>query len=119
MGNFRKLLAWQKAHALSIKLHAAFRGRVANCSPGFRAQLLRAAKSITDNLAEGCAKNSRRALASFADTAYSSGKEVENDLLTALDLQMLPRQQIEDLLADTDEVCRLCFGLTRIPPGAD
>ena len=116
MGDFRKLIAWQKAHALMIAVHAAFSGRIAHTAPGLRAQILRAVKSIPDNLAEGCAKRSRRELARFGDMAYGSAKEVMNQLIQARDLGILSRSQFEDLATRCDEVCRLCFALSRIPP---
>ena len=62
MGDFKKLIAWQKAHAFEIAVHRAFRGRKLNVAPGFRAQILRAVSSIPDNLAEGCGMRSRAAL---------------------------------------------------------
>lgn len=113
MGDFKQLIAWQKAHALGLAVHAGFRGRNAHVSPGFRSQILRAVNSIADCLAEGCAKRSRRDLARYADDAYASAKEVENDLIRARDLAMLDRTLSEDLLRQCDEVCRLCFGLAR------
>jgi len=61
MGDFKKLIAWQKAHAFAIAVHSAFTGRRTAAAPGFRAQLLRAVSSISDNLAEGCGRRSRRA----------------------------------------------------------
>lgn len=116
MGDFRKLLAWQKAHALTLAVHGAFRGRSTRQAPGLRSQILRAVSSIPDNLAEGCAKSSRRELARYADTAYGSAKEVMNQLIRARDLGILPRALAEDLMAQCDEVCRLCFALSRVPP---
>jgi four helix bundle protein len=119
MGDFKHLIAWQKAHAFGLAVHAAFKGREAHFSPGFRAQILRAVNSIADNLAEGCAKRSRRELARYADDAYASSKEVENDLIRARDLAMLERSLAEDLLRQGDEVSRLCFGLARPRPRSD
>ena len=116
MGDFKRLIAWQKAHAFAIAVHAAFMGRRTSLAPGFRGQILRAVNSIPDNLAEGCGKRSREALASYAETAYSSAKEVENDLIKSRDLGILPRTLSEDLLRQGDEVARLCFSLTRTPP---
>jgi four helix bundle protein len=81
-------------------------------SPGLRAQILRAVSSIADNLAEGCAKRSRRELARYADMAYASAKEVENDLIRARGLGMIGRVVFEDLMRQGDEVSRLCFGLS-------
>ena len=114
MGDFKKLVAWQKANALALAVHAAFKGTRAHVSPGFRGQILRAVNSIGDNLAEGCAKRSRRALARYADDAYASSKEVENDLIKAQGLGILGRSIAEDLLRQSDEVSRLCFGLSRV-----
>jgi four helix bundle protein len=118
MGDFRRLIAWQKANAFSIGLYKAFSGRRANISSGLWAQILTAANSIPDNLAEGCAKNSRRALASYADSAYSSAKEVENQLIKSRDLGILSPPEFESLFEQGDEVSRLCFSLTRVPPNA-
>ena len=77
MGDFKKLIAWQKAHAFMLAVHRAFRGRhMTAAAPGFRAQLLRAVSWIPDNLAEGCGRRSRKALASFAETSYSRRRKL-------------------------------------------
>jgi len=55
-------------------------------------------------------------LAKYAEDAYASAKEVENDLTKARDLGLPPRTQCEDLLRHADEVSRLCFSLSRVPP---
>jgi len=103
-----------------LAVHRAFQGRrMTAAAPGFRAQLLLAVGSIPDNLAEGCGRRSRKALASYAETAYSSTKEVENDLIKARDLEILSRSVAEDLLQQGDEVARLCFSLTIVPRDSD
>jgi len=116
MGDFTKLIAWQKAHAFTIAVRDAFILLDTNSAPGLRSQILRAANSIPDNLAEGCAKRSRRELARYADDAYGSGKEVMNDLMKARDFGILPSEVYDRLEPQCDEVCRLCFALSRIPP---
>ena len=118
MGDFTRLIAWQKAHAFSLAVHGAFKGRRANLAPGLRSQILRAASAIPDNLAEGCAKRSRRELAQYADTSYGSAKEVMNDLIKSRDLGILSEDAYDLLAKQGDEVCRLCFALTRLPPNA-
>jgi four helix bundle protein len=119
MGDFKHLVAWRKAHAFNIAVHSAFAGRSTNAAPGLRSQILRAVSAIQDNLAEGCGMRSRQALARYAETAYASVKEVENDLIKSRDLRILPRTLCEDLLRQGDEVARLCFGLTRMPPPSE
>jgi four helix bundle protein len=113
MGDFKRLVTWQKAHAFALAVHAAFKGKKSHASPGLRAQIPRAVNSIPDNLAEGCGRRSRRELARYADMAYASCKEVENDLIKSRDLDVLERTACEDLLTQGDELSRLCFGLAR------
>jgi four helix bundle protein len=115
MGDFKNLVAWQHAHRFVIAMHAAFKGRRTNDAPGLRRQILTATSSISDNLAEGCGFQLRRVLARFAESAYGSAKEVENDLIKSRDLGILAGTVAEDLLRQCDEVARLCYGLTRPP----
>ena len=116
MGDFKNLVAWQEAHRFVIAIHKALKGRNTNALPGFRRQILKATSSIPDNLAEGCGFRSRQALAKYAESAYGSVKEVENDLIKARDLEILPVTLVEDLLRQCDEVARLCYGLSLYPP---
>jgi four helix bundle protein len=116
MGDFKRLTAWREAQKLVREIHAIFSGRRSVAYPGLRAQILRAAASIPSNLAEGCAKRSRRELARFAEMAYASAKEVECALILSRDVKILGDQEYRDLARKTDEVARLCFGLTRVPP---
>jgi len=116
MGDFKKLRAWQEAHKFDIAMHKAFVGRRTDVAPGLRRQILTAASSIPDNLAEGCGFRSRRELAKYANSSYSSAKEVENDLIKSRDLGILPSTLVEDLLRQCDEVAALCFSLTVFPP---
>ena len=113
MGDFKKLIAWQKAHAYVLAVHAAYAGKNMRAAPGTRGQILRAVDSISSTLAEGCAKRSRAELARFADMAYASSKEVEDHLIKSRDLGILSRNLAEDLLRQGDEVSRLCFALAR------
>ena len=119
MGDFKKLIAWQKANELARDIHSAFRRRRAGDYTGLRAQILRAAQAVPANLAEGCGKRSRKELARFAETAYTSVKEVEANLVLSRDVDILARAEFEYLTRKTDEVARLCFGLMRDRPPPD
>src|SRR5438105_5474119 len=46
MADFRKLRVWREGHRLGVAIHAILTVRSARCSPGVRAQILRAANSI-------------------------------------------------------------------------
>jgi four helix bundle protein len=53
MGNFRKLLVWQKAKELAVKIYKLVRTQPISKDFGFRDQIQRAAVSIPANIAEG------------------------------------------------------------------
>ena len=118
MGDFRKLLAWQQGHELAREVHLVFSVRASRGYPGLRAQVLRAAAAIPATLSEGCAKRSRRELARFAEMAYASAKEVENHLLLSRDVGLLTDATFSELAERTDQVARLCYGLTKTAPRA-
>jgi four helix bundle protein len=114
MGDFRQLVAWQESNSLACDLHAALDVRRRNVYPGLRDQILRAAGTIPDCLAEGCAKRSRLELARFADMAYAAAKEVESQLERARTTRTFTEHQFSDFATRLDRVARLCFGLSRL-----
>lgn len=114
MGDFRRLEAWQRSRELAADLNRLLPVGTLKDNPGMRSQILRAADSIPSNLAEGCAKNSRLELARFAESAYASAKELLNHLILCHDRGAIPSREFEDLIARTDRVARLCFGLQRM-----
>ncbi|MEO7457603.1 MAG: four helix bundle protein [Gemmatimonadaceae bacterium] len=81
MGDFKKLIAWQKASELWRDLLRIFTVRAAREAPGLRGQILRASGSVRSTLAEGAGKRSRREMKRFAEIAYTSAKEIEDQLL--------------------------------------
>jgi four helix bundle protein len=117
MGDFKRLLAWQRASDLSADLHSVFTVRNTGCAPGFRSQLLQSADSIPATLAEGSAKQSRAEMKRFAEMAYASAKEVENHLLHARKLELVSSTTFEDLDRKRDLVAKLCYGLMKMKLG--
>ena len=114
MGDFRNLVAWQEANALANDMHAAYPLRSRRDYPGLRAQLLKAAGSVADCLAEGCGKRSRLELARFAGMAYTSAQEVQSQLIRARACRVLAPARCDDFDQRADRVAKLCFGLTEI-----
>jgi four helix bundle protein len=112
MGDFRKLIGWQKAHVLEVAIHTGWRRRSGGEFTGLRGQLLRAAGSITDNLVEYCARQSDDDRRRHADHAYISSKEVESQLIKAKAVGALSPAEFASLAAQADEVCRICWTLS-------
>jgi len=105
--DFRKIAAWQRAHALTLRVYQA-----TSCFPdheryGLVSQLRRACSSIPTNVAEGCGRGTSKELARFVDIATGSASEVEYQLLLARDLGYLSSEQHKPLEAETVEIRRM------------
>jgi four helix bundle protein len=89
MKNFKKLRVWELAMELPADIRASLPSAACRRLPGFRSQILRAAQSVSRNIAEGCGRGSDRELRQFLDVSLGSLSQVESDLETALDNQLL------------------------------
>ena len=114
MRDFRKLIVWQKAHALSIDAHRTLASRRRHGTAGSRNQLLRAIASIPANIAEGCGKRSDTEFARYLDIALGSVKETENHLLFARDMGWLEDGTFIVFDERLTEVRRMLFSLSRV-----
>jgi four helix bundle protein len=73
----------------------------------------RAATSISANIAEGAAKETRKEFARFLGIAIASASELENHLLFCRDASLAPRMEVDARLDDTAQVRRMLFGLLK------
>jgi four helix bundle protein len=117
MRDFRKLIVWQKSHALAVEAHRALGGRPIPGAAASRSQLLRAIASVPANIAEGCGKRSEAEFARYLDIALGSVKESENHLLFARDMGWLSKACYALLDERLAEVRRMLFSLTKIMRG--
>lgn len=113
MRDFRKLIAWQKAHAFAISVHRVSRDADFRSTPGLRSQLLRAVDSVSANIAEGAGKPTEAEFCRFLDIALGSAREVDNHLMLAAALGCMDDRASLKLLADADEVKRILYSLGR------
>ncbi|CAN5446734.1 four helix bundle protein [soil metagenome] len=113
MRDFRKLIAWQKAHALALDVHQSVMGLRGVMPAHCRNQLERAIASIPANIAEGSGKRSEIEFSRYLDIALGSAKECENHLLFARDMQYFDEATYAALETRLAEVGRIVFGLNR------
>ena len=113
MQDYTRLVVWHRARALTVAINEATRGVRAVAAPGLRPQLMRAAMSISTNLAEGAGRSSRPDFARFVDIAAASTSEVEHHLIVAEDLGVIESPVLARLRADVVMVRRMLFGLRR------
>lgn len=111
MQDFRKLLVWQKAHQLNLRLYEATNTFPKSELFGLTSQMRRAATSITANLAEGCGRGSDADFSRFVQMAMGSACELESHLELAKDLKMISIVEQRAILDHLIEVKRMLSGL--------
>ena len=111
MQEFRDLLVWQKAHALTLGAYKATSAYPSSELYGLTSQTRRASASIAANIAEGCGRGSDADFARFLQIAMGSASEVEYFVLLARDLGFLPQEPFTKLTDDVTEVKRTLTGL--------
>ncbi len=113
MRDFKKIIAWQKAHALAVRLNGDLSVVRFRIRPTLRSQLLRAIDSVASNIAEGAGKPSEAEFGRYLDIALASARETENHLLLARDIGCLDQSVADVLLGDLDEVKRVLYSYAR------
>jgi four helix bundle protein len=114
MGDYRELLAWQRARALVEAVYRATDRFPVREHFGLAAQMRRAAISVVSNIAEGESRGSDRELRRYLQIARGSLGELQSQIIVAHDLQLIeddPAQVLTQAAADTG---RVIYGLLRV-----
>ena len=109
MRDYRKIKAWQRAHALSIAMYKLTSGYRRAGFAGLRAQLTRAAGSISTNIVEGCGAPSNKEFARYLAMSVDSANETEYHLLSARDRRVLVHHEWQRLSAEAVAVRRMTY----------
>ncbi|HVF40264.1 MAG TPA: four helix bundle protein [Gemmatimonadaceae bacterium] len=111
MADFKKLLVWQKAHALALAVHPiAIRIRGAE-HMSLRSQIIRASISIPANIVEGRGQSSQREFVRYLRIAVNSTSELEYHLILARDIQVMRETDFLALLTQLKRVRMMLYGL--------
>ncbi|MGZ8458328.1 MAG: four helix bundle protein [Gemmatirosa sp.] len=111
--NFRDLIVWQRAMALTRACYAIARQLPPEERFALGAQLRRAAISVPANIAEGHASRHRRQFLRYLGIAHASLMEIECHLLIAVDVGHLPEAAISDALSLREETSRMLRAMRR------
>lgn len=109
----KKLRVWHLAHDLSNKVIRALPISRARIVPNLRSQAIRAATAIPWNIAEGCKCETRPQFVTYVQNALTSASELEAELLTARDNEVISESQHAQLMHHLDLVRKLLYGLMR------
>ena len=113
MADFKKLLVWQKAHALALSIDRLTKRIRASQYASFKNQIFRAGLSIPANIAEGRQKDSEREFARFLGIAASSSSELESHLIFARDANIIGEAEFVSLVGQTIEVRKMLYALIK------
>jgi four helix bundle protein len=113
MQDYRKLEAWQKSHALALRMYAKTAMFPKAELFGLTSQMRRTAVSIPANIAEGCYRGGQRALAQSLRVAMGSAGESEYYIILACDLKLLDDSDRRTLMAEISDVKAVITGLLK------
>jgi four helix bundle protein len=107
MQDFRKLVVWQRAHALTKAIF-----RMASQIPGRQRfilsdQICRASSSVPTNIVEGTTRSSDRETARFLEIAASSAAETEYHLELIIDLELFPISELKAMQQEVVEIRKM------------
>jgi four helix bundle protein len=108
---FRKLIVWQKAHALVLSIYQLVEGFPKSEMFGLSSQLRRAAVSVPANIVEGYGSGKQGQFGRYLNISQGSLAEVEYYLILAQDLKYISSEQYERAEALRSEVGYLLFRL--------
>lgn len=113
MHNFRKLKAWNASFTFTKQVY-----KVTNKFPkeevfGLTSQIRRSAVSIPSNIAEGCGRGTDKQLMHFLDIAQGSACELETQLLLAMEMTYMTKNEGDVLIQKLQEVQKMIQGFKK------
>jgi four helix bundle protein len=107
MKDYRKIVAWQKAHEVVLQVYELTEKFPTKEMYGLTSQLRRAAVSVPTNIAEGYGRTTDIELARFIDISLGSLNELDYLLLLSADLKLITMSSKETLVEKVVEVRKM------------
>jgi four helix bundle protein len=101
---FEKLEVWKEGKDLAKKIYKLTDSFPNEEKFGAISQLRRSSLSISNNLAEGSSRNSKKDQANFTTIAYSSLMETLNLLIFSLEMDWINKENYQDLRQDIEKL---------------
>jgi len=111
MHNYKKLVVWQMAVDLSVKIYKLTGSFPSEEKFGIISQVRRAAVSIPSNIAEGSARNSRKMFSNFLEISLGSSFELETQLIISREIGYLPEASFHELNEDVVKIQKMIQAL--------
>jgi four helix bundle protein len=111
MQDFRNLVVWQRARKLTKSIYDLTASYPESEEFGLKSQMRRAVVSICTNIAEGCGRDGDKEFRRFLYVAFSSGCELECELILSWDLAFITEAATNEFIAVVTEIKRMLTGL--------
>ena len=111
MKDFRKLIVWEKAHQLTLKIYKVTEEFPREELYGLTSQIRRACVSIPINIAEGCVRSSDADFSRFLYIAVGSTSELEYLILLAMDLKIIKNELHLELNNEINEIKKMLISM--------
>lgn len=108
---FTDLIVWQKEHLFVVNVYKDTSEFPENEKFGLVSQMRRAAVSVTSNIAEGFGRKSYKEKLQFYYHSSGSLTELKNQILIAKDVGFIPKEKVDQLAQQANEVHKLLNGL--------
>lgn len=109
--SFEKLRVWQEARMLTKQVYGLCCNFPDYEKYALGSQIRRAMISVTSNIAEGSGRNSVKEKIHFLEIAYGSMAEVYSQLVVAVDLGYIDKEEVEHLKPSFAFTLKLMKGL--------
>jgi four helix bundle protein len=110
---YRRLEVWKEAMRLAVETYKVTQTFPRHELYGITSQIRRAAVSVPSNIAEGRGRGSKRDFCRFAMQARGSLFELQTQLTISATLQYATRENLAQLMRQSETVSRLLNGLIR------
>lgn len=113
MQDFRKLIVWDKAQELTLRIYKATERFPTSEKFGLMAQMRSASSSMGANIAEGCGRGSNKEFLRYLHIAIGSTFEIENHILLPGRLKYFDNVEAASMVEDVIEIKRMLSSLMR------
>ncbi len=110
ISQFHEIIAWQKAHALTLFIYKISKRFPKDEKYGLTDQIRRASTSVSANIAEGFSRKCLKDSLHFYNISESSLEEVKYFLLLSRDLHYITEEEHQSLQVIADEVGKVLKG---------
>lgn len=107
---FEDLIVWQRGQDIAESIYSTFQN---SKEYDFKNQIFRASVSISNNIAEGFDRNSRKEFVRFLYIALASNSEVKSMLYLAIRLRLVEEIKLTELIEKSIEISKLLNGLIK------